>query len=447
VRLSQFKDIRSFSLKELASGSSGFWLVALGGWVGRAFQILTQLVAIRILTDALGAEGYSVFAVLASLTGWLALTDLSIAISVQNQISEHRVRGTSTDDVVVTGAWLALLSTVAFSILVIVSAPWLSGELLDEFRSLTAHQRTLAFLAMAFPAIGAALGNVAYRVLFARHQGYISNLLPAVGTALGTLAVWVLTRTNVSFLLGWSTLVYYAPVALVPLVTLVILLRRASAGGAFRRDIVRPLMTRACRFWVFGIAASAVLQVDYVIAAQVLTPKDIVTYNVAGKIFSLVLFFYSAVLHALWPVCSEAIAAGAWTKVLRQTRTYIVMGFALTILSGMAFLFLQSHIIAVLTPSIGISVPIIVIVLLTIYTLVRIWADTFGMLLQSMDDLKVFWFAIPIQAALSIVLQAAGAHFYGLPGMIAGLVLCFVLTTMWILPIRCFRHAKRVTSS
>ena len=40
------------------------WLVAGGGWIGRGLQVVAQLVAIRILTDGLGTEGYGAFAVL-----------------------------------------------------------------------------------------------------------------------------------------------------------------------------------------------------------------------------------------------------------------------------------------------------------------------------------------------------------------------------------------------
>lgn len=425
---------------------SRIWLVAGGGWVGRGIQIMAQLVAIRILTNGLGAEGYSVFAVLASLAGWFALTDASIAISVQNQVSAHRVVQASIDDVVITGAVLTLASTLLFTVLVVLAAPWISGQVLDEFASLTDDERTLAFLAMALPAIGTALGNVAYRVLFAAHQGYISNLVPALGTALGTLAVWILTRMEVSFLLGWATFVYYAPVALVALVTFMVLLRR-SAQGRFRPDLVRPIMFRAVRFWGFGILAAGVLQVDYIIAAQVLSPADIVTYNVVAKVFALILFVYSALLHALWPVCSEAIAAGNLDHVLAQMRKYLLAGFGITLLSGLVFLLMQRPIIEALTPSIPIIVPPVLIVLLTIYNSIRVWTDTFGMLLQSMSDVNIFWIAVPFQAALSIGLQTLGAELYGLPGMITGLILCFLLTTVWILPVRCWRQAARAKLS
>ena len=51
------------------------WLVAGGGWIGRGLQVVSQLVAVRILTDSLGTHGYGMFAVLASLT---ALTILRL---------------------------------------------------------------------------------------------------------------------------------------------------------------------------------------------------------------------------------------------------------------------------------------------------------------------------------------------------------------------------------
>lgn len=418
------------------------WLVAGGAWLARIVQVLAQLAVVRILTDRLGAEGYGLFAVLTSLSGWLVLSDFSIGTSLQNHISERRVAEQAADDIAFTAIVLALGAAVVAGLLVFLIAPFLSYYLLDEFTGWSASSRMLTFWAMAFPMIGTALGGVAYKVWFAQHRGYLSNLLPALAAVLGLLGIWIVASLDVPERLSWTVLAYYLPGAAIPLLCLGAMAVRMMRRTEFRPTLVRPLLHRAMRFWVLGLFAAGVLQVDYAIIAQVLPAEDIVVYNVATKVFTLILFVYSALLFALWPVCSEAIARGDWDSVLDQIRKYLCFGAVLILVGGSAFALLRGSIVTILAPSLTVDVPIAVIALLTVYALVRIWTDTFAMVLQSMNDLTVFWIATPIQAVMSIALQIVGVRLFGLPGMVGGLILCFVLSVGWMLPRRSLMHAR-----
>jgi O-antigen/teichoic acid export membrane protein len=421
---------------------SKVWLVAGGGWIGRGVQVVAQLVAVRILTDSLGTDGYGVFAVLGSLAGWFALGDFSIAISLQNHISGRRATGRDADDAIYTATLLSGIAAAILAVVMLVTGPWLSKGLLGEFDFLTPQARTLVFYAMAFPGIGTALGGVVYKIWFAQHRGYLSNLLPAGGAILGTLAIWLVARTGLQPALGWSILLYYAPLALLPLAALTWVAFR-NRRHRFRTDLVRPLLRHAARFWVFGLLAAAVLQVDYIIMAQVLPPRDIVVYNVASKLFFLVFFVYNALILALWPVCSEAIVRNEWLQVFAMVRRYLLIGTGFTFACGIGVALFNPLVVRVIAPSLDSQLPILVVVLLTIYIVVRVWTDTFAMILQSMNDLKIFWIVVPLQSILSIGFQILGARWFGLPGMIVGLTLCFMLTVAWVLPLRCISHARR----
>lgn len=430
-----------------AAPAARIWLVASGGWVGRGVQVVAQLISVRILTDSLGTAGYGAFAVLASLTGWLALADFSIAISLQNYMSERRAAGKANDDVIVTGVVLSLAATVIAAALALTLGPWLARFLLGNFAFLSPQNRTFAFYAIVLPGIGTALGNVAYRIWFAQHRGYLSNLLPAAGTVLGTSCIWLLSHARPQHALAWNTFLYYAPLAILPLAALFGLTWTAYRRQGFHSGLVGPILNRSAKFWVTGIAAAAVLQVDYIIIAQVLPAKDIVTYNVASKIFALVFFVYTALLQALWPVCSESIARNDWHRVFSMVRKYLIMGIAFALMCGMGFLLVNRWIVALIAPTLGSSIPATVVLLFTLYIAIRIWTDTFGMVLQSMNHLRTFWIVVPLQSVLSICFQIVGARVMGLPGVIVALSLCFLLTVSWILPFMCLRIARASTAT
>jgi O-antigen/teichoic acid export membrane protein len=419
------------------------WLVTGGGWAGRGIQILAQLVSVRILTEGLGTSGYGAFAVLAGLQGWFLLADLGIGISIQNYLSENRARDVPVDDILFTGAILSLGAVGTAAAILYAAGPFISDFLLNDFQALGQEERTTAFYAVAFPGVGTALGGVIYKIWFAEHRGYLSQLLPAVGAILGTLAVWGAGRA-LDLSVTPALLLYYAPLAILPMLALALTVAHRTTRKRFRRDLVRPILTRGLRFWIFGVLQAGVLQVDYIIIARVLGDRDVVLYSLASRLFSLILFLYSALLMALWPVFVEAITKGDRAFIFAMVRRYLAVGFAISLAGGTFVALFRDQLVGLLAPSLGVAIPITIIVLLTAGLMVRTWTDMFAMTLQCMNDLHILWIVVPIQSALSIVLQTWGAKLFGLPGMIAGLVTCFVLTVSWVLPLRFFTLARRV---
>lgn len=415
------------------------WLVAGGGWLGRIIQILAMLLVVRILTDRLGVEGYGVFALLTSLAAWLTLSDLGIGFSLQNHISEQRAGGVDADELVLTASLLGIAACCFVVLVVWLVGPLLSRFILGDFTFLSSRDKTLAFYAMAFPGIGTALGGILYRVWFAHHRGYLSNLMPAAGTVIGTLGVWAALRLDFAPPLPWSVGLFYAPLALLPMIglaiTLVRLLRHHRPSVAAARTILR----RAMRFWLFGIMGASVLQVDFVIMAKVLSATDITIYSIATRVFGSVFFVYNALLMAMWPMCSEAIAGGRWDDVRRMIRKYVGLGIGFVAVCGVGVELTKPWIVAILAPSSQLVIPGSVILLLTLYQIVRVWTDTFSTVIQSTNRLEVFWVALPFQATFSIIFQIIGAKWLGLEGMIMGLIACFLVTNTWLLPFKVHR--------
>lgn len=410
------------------------WLVAGGGWVGRIIQVLAQLLVVRILTDRLGVEGYGVFALLASVATWFTLSDLGVAISLQNHISESRADGADVDTLMLSASLLAIIACSFAAVLILFAGPMLARFILDDFAFLSPGHKVLVFYAMAFPGIGTALGGILYRIWFAHHRGYLSNLMPAAGTVLGTLGVLLASRAQVEPALPWSVALFYTPMALLPIGGLAVTLVRLARHHRPSIKIAGAVLRRALRFWLFGVMAATVLQVDFLIMAKVLSASDIVVYSIATRVFGLVFFVYNALLMAMWPMCSEAIAGGRWADVRRMIRRYVVLGAAFVMVCGIGIDVTKPWIMAILAPTSRLAIPGTVVALLTVYYLLRVWTDTFSTVIQSTNRLGVFWIALPFQAAFSITFQVLGARWLGLEGMILGLIACFVLTTSWILP-------------
>ena len=182
--------------------------------------------------------------------------------------------------------------------------------------------------------------------------------------------------------------------------------------------------------------------------SKTLIGKDVVIYNIMSKIFGLINFIYAALLQSLWPICAEASSQKRFSDFYKIEKRYISFGVVVVIVSTLAIFLLQDFILNMLAPDKGFEFPLTLIILFSIYQMVRVWTDTYAMFLMSIGKLKPLWISVPFQAALSGSLQWYGAINYGLVGLLCGLIVSFLITVSWWLPFS-FRSIvnKRVKDS
>lgn len=419
-------------------------LVAASAWASRIVMALVQLASIRVLMSGLGLEQYAIFALLISLMGWFMLADMGVGASLQNHISEQRAKAGSYDGQVAAAAIIAAILLVLTIVALYVSSPYIAPVFLKQFNFVSDLEKNSLFFISGAMFIGTALGGMVYKVWYAKQKGYLSNILPAIAALAGYAGIVAVNASEASDKLLLSLVAYLAPSAALPLGAFVFQVVMGIRNGASLPGmvVVSKILKRAGHFWFFSLMAALVLQIDYLVMSQFLNPHDIVAYNVSTKIFGLVLFMYVSVLTALWPVFSEAIARGNWAMVRSHTRKYLEFGLGFVLVSTILLVWLMPKAIQLLVPNETVVIPVMFILLLGVYQLLRVWTDTFAMILQSMSDLKPLWIFVPIQALLSVVLQWTLVPVFGLYGILFGLVGSFVLTVTWALPLAVRRHYR-----
>ena len=423
--------------------------VVVAAWASRAVTALVLLASVRILTDSLGLENYAVFVLLTGLTGWFMLADMGIGSSVQNYISESRSRGQSYDDLISTSGLLALLILFVTVISLYFISPYLAPLLLKNFPFLSQAEKTKLFFLTGALSIGMGVGGIVYKVWYGEQRGHLSNIVPAIAAVVGLIGLILVRQTPVENRLLLSLAVFTAPLAVLPLGVLlvqqwrVVRLRRVlEYPGTKLHGTIRRLLKRGLQFWFFAIMAAGVLQIDYIVMSQFLVANDIAAYYISTKVFGLAFFVYSAILAALWPVFAESIAKHDWGLVQRYLRKYLSLGLSFMFVCTISLIWLMPVAVGILAPKENIIISFGFILLLGFYHMIRVWTDTFAMVLLSVSDMKPFWIYVPVQAILSIVMQWVLVPVYGLYGVALGLIVSFILTVSWGLPLAAWKNYK-----
>lgn len=190
------------------------------------------------------------------------------------------------------------------------------------------------------------------------------------------------------------------------------------------------LLKRGSGFWLFSIVGTITLQTDYIVISQKLSSNDIIAYGILTKIFSFILILYAALLQAAWPALVEMRINRKFPAMKIAIQRYITVGMTLALLGVLCFIGLKDVIINTLTPKHALSVSLTTISIFGFYLLIRIYSDTYAMVLQSLNKTNPLWIITPIQAMIGFLCQWNLANRYGINGILMGLCLSFILTAI-----------------
>jgi O-antigen/teichoic acid export membrane protein len=423
--------------------------VAASAWISRVVVAVVSLAAIRILLQSLGTEQYSVFAILSGLTGWFLLFDLGTGFSAQNYISERRAKNEPYSDLVAAGIILSFALLLVASFLLIIIAPPISRFLFAQYPNLSAIQKRDLFLTVGFLSSVVALAGFVNKVWYARQLGFLANVVPALGPVVGFILIKLVAASAITDKLYWSCAAFFAPPAILMIVAAFTLLPSVprKSVAAIWIDI-KQILRRGRGHWLFAVLAAITLKVDYIVMSQLLPGPDIVSYNIASMIFTSIFFIYAAMLAALWPSCAEAIARHRWDEIGGYLRRYIALGVLLIALSTLLIAIFRPQILNLLSPKAPVSLGVGLIAFFGVYYLIRVWTDTFGMILQSISAMKIFLIAVPIEAAIAVTLQILFVRRFGPLGIPAALIVAYLCTVSWIMPVTLLRkHQATIKSS
>lgn len=409
--------------------------VAVSAWASRIITGLVQLVMVRILMVSLGGDRYAVFVLLTSIIGWYSMTDLGLGMSLQNFISERRAQGRAYADLLKTAGLITFLEwSIGSAILYGISL--LAAPLfLHQFSFLSSSEMIKLFFISGFNLFTAGLASLVFKIWYAEQKGYLANIVPAVSSLLSLGIVWVVAQDIFQDKLLAALIGFTLPAAILGSVLLVSKLKPFfSKEKKTERFIVQLLFKRAMRFFGFSALGLIITQVDYFILSQTVKAYDIVVYNITTKLFSFAYTIYAAVLAAWHPVNCEMYVKSEFENIKKTARNYIACGLGGMGLFTLGIAVAMPWLTTVFSPKERITVPPLFIALLGGYFAVRIWNDTFVTLLVSMSRFRPVFKLAPFQVILSVFLQIILAQRFGIYGIIIGLIVAYLLTSVWYLP-------------
>lgn len=411
----------------------GVHVVTLSGWLAKIIVAASQIVLMRLMLDILGVEDYSVYVVIFALYTWFSLMDFGIGYSYQSYISRCRSEGKVLVD---DGRFFTLAMIVLvcnffiWPISILCVLLLLYGQV-----SLGGSEIQLVVMFCGIAHLSCVFSTV-YKIFFAEHKGYISNIFPAIASLVTVALVLVAAKTDLfNGGLFSAVLLTYGPLALMAAICF---LYKVKLALNFDYVWGVGIVKNGWKYMAFAFLSLLTLNIDLLVVSRSLSSIDVVEYNLILKVFSLVLYLYSAYLMALMPVAAELIRKSDFSDVRSKIKSGMIFGVALAFLSSLFIVFFKGLVSSVLTNGVA-AIHLGMVVMFFFYMLIRIWTDTFSTLLQSVSFMGGMLLCVAIQALISIAAQLWLVNKLGSYGVILGVIASFLLTVVWFLP---FQYRK-----
>lgn len=405
------------------------------GWLTKGIGVFLSLLNARLLIDLVGAEGFTVNAIMLSLMTWFALLNLGLPIRVQNMISKSRAEAVSYEALKNTACSLSLVLLLVFTPVVLLVGGAVKYWFLAEYSLVSIA--TVFFMCYAIFLSG--LGMLFTRILYAEHRSVYANLYPllnTLGTSLGLLLLRKLGIVECNIVLMVTFLPYFIVFAMMALHV------KALRVSVLDREIAYAIWAGSKSILLFATLSASTLAVDYLVMSRLLTAQDIARYNLTNRLFMTILMSYEIILAAMWPIISELLHSHAFEAAKTRILKTLQYGGMLGLLCGGAIMLTMDWIVDLLSKGRIGTIPLALSFGWFLYIMIRIWSDTFAMGLLSVGHSGKMNRYLPIQAGISIMAQFAFAQFYGAAGVVMGMTLSFLLTSAWILPRQFFKMIR-----
>ena len=418
--------------------------VALATIIGKLCIAAISLVSIPIILNALGVERYAFFTILINIAGWFSLIDFGVGQSLQNFISESRAKKSDHAELVISAVLIGFTISLISLFLLLTLNKWASLIVLTNFINITVEEKTLSFLWVGVISIFGAFGSLIYRIWYAEHKGFRVSFFGFAAAALSFLIIFTIKNYEFNYKPIIFALCSLTPLALLSVAALFLKVRHNLKYILnFNLIYIKRIAIRAQSFFSFNLLAALIIQVDLLFLARYVDAEEIVIYSVGTKIFSIVSFFTGSLLQAFWPNCSESLTKGKRDDVLIFIEKYLIFTLFFLVMFSSTVYFFTEQIISMFRFDYDLKIQKQVILLFFILFLIRAWTDVFSMVLQSINDMRYIFYTTLSQAAFVICFMSYFVPRYGMTGALISLILSWLLSVAWMLPLRIFFLMKK----
>lgn len=397
----------------------------------KSFGVVCSFALVPLTIQYVGARNFGVWLTLSSVVGWAALFDLGLGNGLKNKLAEDIALNNPERGKIHVSSTYAILIVISCIMLIVFGFvnPYINWHRIlnvpiGELPYLN-HLVSVIFIFFCLQFVIQLINTV----LTANQKPALPALLNVLGqffTIIGVL--WLINLTDSSL----PYLVY--AVTCIPLLVLLIASIWYYKGPyrflapslvAVNYKCARQLISAGGAFFIIQIGTLVLYETDNIVITQLFSPKEVTTFNIAYKLFSVVLMFFIMVITPFWSAFTEAYVKQdhEWIRLTLTKMNRLWMGLSI----GTMLLLASSPVIYRLWLGESVVIPFTLSAAMCLYTIALIWQAIYVQFLNGIGKIRLQLYLSIFCAAVNIPLSVVLGRYWGLAGVTTSNTIVFLI--------------------
>lgn len=432
-------------LNKIRGGSSERTTIIKKNIIGSLFikgiSILVSLMLVPMTLGYVSAEIYGVWLTISSVLHWLTYMDVGFTLGLKNRLAEALAKGDYPKGkrLVSTTYFIMIVIFIPLAIILYFASPYfdwckiLNVNPTNQEIILKTIQILFIFVALQM------IVNVFIAVVAAHQKTALSSLFNVIGQIFSLIIIGTMTRFVEPSLINLAFAYSMMPIIIVTISSIFYyktsLHRIAPSLKYINVNYIRDLWSLGIKFFIIQVQQIVLFQATNLLITHIEGPEAVTQYNISYKILNVVVMIYAIILNPLWPAYTDAFAKKdyKWMNNIykKMKKVYI-------------FLLVLIIIITIISPILykiwigdKVSVPFILTVSISLYTLIHCWDSLQIMLINGIGAVKLQTYIILIGLIVHIPLSLCLGQYIGMYGVIASMcIINSIYATFFTIQIR-----------
>jgi len=400
----------------LAKKNIFYSLILKGG------SILIGLILVPLTINYVNPSKYGIWLTLSSIISWFSFFDIGLGHGLRNKITESNAKNNYEDSKIFISTTYCILTIIS---LVIFLAFWIINHFINwniilntkNFSIIELQQIViLLFGVFCLQFVFQIINNV----LTACHSQSLVSLIYVIGQVFVLLIIYGLTKTSSGSLIYLVLAIGGVPV-LIQLIASIWFYNNAYKFVAPSIKLInlkyaKSLLSVGGYFFLIQLGGLFLYQTDNLIVTQIFGPKEVTTFNVVYKMFSIITMVFAIIMTPFWSSFTDSYAKGdmQWIKnsLFNIEKLWIVMSIAAVIL-----FFASPFLFKLWLHNSSINIPVSFSLSMVLYVIAFSWQTIHAVFLNGIGKIRLQLYLVVGSSLINIPMAIFFGKRLGLAGI------------------------------
>lgn len=322
------------------------------GWsfIYKGGSILASFLLVPLTIDYLDTENYGVWLTLSSFIAWFSFFDVGLGNGLRNKFAEAKAKGDLTLAKGYVSTAYFTIGTVSLGLIITFISLNFFIDWTSVFNTSKGLQHDLSILmpiVFGFFCLQLVVKLIT-TIYIADQQHSTQGKITFITNTTSLVVIWLMTQTSESSLLLFGVVFSVIPVAILVMLNFIGFNKRYNhfkpSIKLWKKEYIKDIFGLGFKFFIIQISGIIIFSTDSLIISKMLSPKEVVPYQIAFKYFSIATMIFAIIISPYWSSFTEAYTKGDfdWIKksmnnLLKYVIFFILLCIGLLVVSDWSY--------------------------------------------------------------------------------------------------------------